>query len=468
VYGGKGSKLVPQISAMQGNNVLQTTMQLVISAGKEVAIVHLHATSATMDAATQFVTQMKDSDLLADVSPELRKIIVNVAPPQLVGEREVLRGDLFDVIELRGGDRIQGTIGETEYKLNTFYGPIDLPADHVVGLINVGHFKPTQLLVTADGEIFGGTLAKDSIAIQLSSGQTTQVPLAQIVRMGYRKRPGEAEEWTFDKPMIVLHNGERMNVTLPSDPIEVMTRYGPVKISPAAIATIAFESPESGVHLIRLTDGSKFAGLVAADHFDLQLTGTAKPQDVSFPASVVSRFQFANKADDPQSDDPILHLNNQDQLVGTLDGQLKLDTTFDTITINAPELRTLVHAADSDMDVQATLWDQTTLSGQLHDPLVTCNLRSGVSVKIPIALIDRYSNPQPQPSAMMIDRIKAVVADLSADDWKQRERAEAQLVAMGPVVAGVLKDMSSSVSPEAQQRIDSVLKQLEKKTGEQQ
>ncbi|HMB94478.1 MAG TPA: hypothetical protein VKK61_00415, partial [Tepidisphaeraceae bacterium] len=90
--------------------------------------------------------------------------------------------------------------------------------------------------------------------------------------------------------------------------------------------------------------------------------------------------------------------------------------------------------------------------------------KSGVAVKIPLSLIDHYSNPQPQPSAMMMDRIKAVAADLSADDWKQRERAQSQLVSMGPIVVGVLKQMSGSVPPEAQQRIDAILKQLEKKS----
>jgi hypothetical protein len=110
------------------------------------------------------------------------------------------------------------------------------------------------------------------------------------------------------------------------------------------------------------------------------------------------------------------------------------------------------------------MWDGTTLSGQLHDPMVSCNLKSGVVVKIPMALIDHYSNPQPQPSALMVERIKTIVADLSADDWKQRDRAEAQLIAMGPIVSGVLKGMSGSVPPEAQQRIGSVLKQLEKKS----
>jgi hypothetical protein len=70
------------------------------------------------------------------------------------------------------------------------------------------------------------------------------------------------------------------------------------------------------------------------------------------------------------------------------------------------------------------------------------------------------------PSPMMIDRIKSIVGELSADDFKQREQAEQQLVAMGPAVAAVLKQLSGTLPPEAQQRVESILKQLEKKTAD--
>jgi hypothetical protein len=63
----------------------------------------------------------------------------------------------------------------------------------------------------------------------------------------------------------------------------------------------------------------------------------------------------------------------------------------------------------------------------------------------------------------MVERIKTVVSQLSAEDWKAREAAEAQLAAMGPTVASVLREMLPSQPPEAQQRIESILKQLGKK-----
>jgi hypothetical protein len=217
------------------------------------------------------------------------------------------------------------------------------------------------------------------------------------------------------------------------------------------------------VHTIELTDGSKFAGLLPAPQFEMQLVGTSSQQKVNFSAATVSRLQFASRSETSDADAPTLELTNQDTLVGSLSGQLQLDTLFDSIAINATELRSLVHAPDAGLDVQVTLWDQTTLSGQLRQPEVSCDLKSGVTVKVPVALIERYVNPLPKPSDTMVERIKAVVTELGADDWKQRERAEAQLVAMGSVVIPILKEMSGTVSPEAQQRIDSILKQVEKK-----
>ena len=462
IYGAKGAKTLPQINAQPNSNVVQAVISLTIPAGKQVALLHVHATSASQESGTQFVSSLKPNQLLAQVPMELRKIIINIGMAQAIGEREVLRGDLFDVVELRGGDQMKGTLTDKTYKLDTFYGPIELPAERVVGLINVGQYRPRQLLVTIDGEVFGGTLGKETVGMQLSSGQQTQVPLSQLSRFGYRKRQGEPEEWTFNRPMILLRSGERMLVAAPTAPIDVMTRYGLLKLNPESIASILFQTEEHGVHEIILTDVSKFAGLVPADRFDMQLVGTTAAQNVSFPATSVARLQLTSKPDDPADEAPTLELTNQDQLIGTLAGQLKLDTAFDTIAIDAAEVRGLTHAPEAGLDVQATLWDQTTLSGQLREPEVTCQLKSGVSLKIPVPLIDKYTNPQPRPSETMIERIKSVVAELSAEDWKQRERAESQLLAMGSVVTGVLRELSAAQPPEAQQRIESVLKQLEK------
>lgn len=477
VFAGKGSKLAPQINAPQGNSFVQSTLSVSIGAGKEIAILHLHTSAPSQEEGIAFVNSIKESDLLKNIPREIRKLIINFRAAQgIIGDVEILRGDLLDVVELKSGDQFKGTLKEKAFTLQTFYGPIEMPVDQVIGLINVGRFRPRQLMVTGDGQIFGGELEKKTIDLQLSSGQVTQIPLSQISRVGYRKREGEPEEWIFEKPLVLMRSGERVGVMLPADPVEVVTRYGKLTLPPDAIAAIAFQSEEHGVHDITLVDGSRFAGLLSADQFNMKLdvpggaTGAddvAAPQVVKFPASSIARLQFTNKVAENDDDASTIQLANDDLLMGTLTGQIKLDTAFDTITVNATEIRTLEHSPGAGLDVSVVLWDGTTLSGQVQDHVIPAQLAGGVKINIPVTLLVRYEQPQPQPSAQMVERIKGMIARLNADDWKERDRAEQQLVSMGPVASGVLKKLRENQPPEAQQRIDSILKELEKQRAAQ-
>jgi len=459
VFSGRGTKQPLTINWQQGNNVVNASLQTTIPANTEIAILHLHATAVSAQAGTEWVNNLKESAILKTVPQELRKILVNwVSGQGYIGDRELLRGDLFDVIELRGGDQMKGTLKEPSYKLETFYGNVELPVDRVIALMNVGDFRPRQLIVTVDGEIFGGKLAKDTLSMELSSGQTTQVPLSQVTRAGYRKRPNEPEEWKFDKPFMMMRSGDRVAVTMPQQPIDVITRYGPLKVDPKTIQAIVFQSDEHGVHEVRLTDGSHFAGLVSAGQFDMKLAGSGPEQVVKFPVSGINRMQFVAEPSDIDEDTtPTLKLANEDVLVGTLTGQLKLDTAFDTLTVDAAQVRKLAHASDAGLDVQVTLWDQSIVSGQLQDPQVQCTLKSGLVLSVPVALVQEYAHPEPQPSSAMVEKIRETVAKLNAEDWKERDRAASQLMEMGPIVAPVLKSLRDAQPPEAQQRIDTVL-----------
>ena len=466
MYGGKGAKSVPSINWAQGNNSIQVTCAPTIPGGKEIALMHFHMTTGTVDAGQKFVLGMKESKMLASLPANIRRLIVNFRGGEnFIGDYEILRGDILDVVELRSGDQLKGTLQAKSFKLKAFYGSVELPVDKVIGMINAGEFRPRQLIVTRDGEIYGGNLETDKMALELSSGQITEIPLSQISRMGYRKRGGESDEWTFDKPLVLMRSGDRICVQMPSKDVEVATRYGTLKLKPEMVAAISFQSEDMGVHQLFLTDGSHFAGLVVGDVFDMKLAGEGPEQIVKFPAASIRRLQLNSKTEEPDEDQAVLNLANDDLLVGILVGSLKLDTAFSTLNINAQEIKKLTHTAGSPSDVQIVLWDDTTISGQLQEQELACKLKSGLDIKVPVALIEDYSQPRPQPSAAVVETIKKLVAELNADDWKQRDAAREKLIAMGTVVINTLKQMRSDQSPEAQQGIDLVLQQLEKNAG---
>src|SRR4051812_36385885 len=271
MFAGKNALVAGNVQWEQGNNVMQYMLQLDVPAGKSVALMHLHAIAPSPDKGAEIVSSLKLSKIVNDLTPDIRKIIVNFPVNRnFVGDREILRGGLFDVVELRGGDSLFRTLQDKSWKLQTLYGAFELPADKVVGIINVGQFRPRQLLVSSEGEMIGGNLAKQTVDLQLGSGQVTQIPLSQISRIGYRKRADEPDEWKFDKPLVLLGSGDRLNIQMPDDPLSVVTRYGTLKLAPSTIASITLQGDEHGVHQVVLNNGSKFAGLVSADQLTLK------------------------------------------------------------------------------------------------------------------------------------------------------------------------------------------------------
>ena len=334
--------------------------------------------------------------------------------------------------------------------------------DQVIGLINVGRYRPRQLVITNDGQIVGGQLKKTAIELQLSSGQVTSIPLSQITRIGYRRQSAEPAEWNFEgKALVMTRDGERVAIQLPTAPVEVLTRYGRLELKPEQIGGIILQNDDSGVHEIELTDGSRFAGLMGADEVSAQLL-MAKGQTAQFPIGQISRIQFAGKVAESDDFTPMFHLANEDLLVGTLAGTLKLDTAFDTISVNGAEVKSMDRLAEGSRDVQVVMWDGATLSGQVESPTVDCRLKSGVEMSIPVPLLEHYTQPQPAPSAEMLDRIRTAIKDLSDPDWKRRDRAASVLTRMGPVVEGSLNEMRVNQPEEAQRSIDNILAGLEK------
>jgi len=469
MYGGKGAKVLPTSVGQQNRRWISAVIPITIAVGKEVALMHFHGTSANAEASAKFVTTSKASKLMGDIPRAIRALIVNfVASQSLLGDdTELLRGDTFDCVELRTGDQIKGTLKDASYKVHTTYGTVEVPADKVAGLLCFGQSQPRQLVVTVDGEIYGGRIDSPGVNMQMSNGQNTLLPLSQVSRVGYRRRPSESEELVMDKPMLFLRSGERIFIGLPEADIPLATRFGPLQLASKAVSSINFQG-EDGVtlHQVTLNDGSRFGGLVTTDAIEVAVRAAAG-QAVRFPIATVGRLVLSPRVDDVDDTAALLQLGGDDALVASLTGQLKLQTSFDTLTLDARQIKTLVRAraAYACAEAQVTLWDDTTLNGLLLSPMLDCQLRCGINLRVAMPLVTNYLQPAAQPSQTVVDRVKQIVAELNNDDWKQRDHAQAQLQAMGPVIASVLRQLRPDQPPESQQRIDLLLNQFKPAAG---
>lgn len=482
---GPGSKVVGTWQTQQGTDQVNLTFDVDVPARRTVALVHFQAVRPTTNDVVAFMQQAKDKELLDGIPKDLRRAIANfrVAAGLTLAGLELPRAELLDTVELRTGDRYRGTLADAAFKLDTFHGPVELPADRVLGMVTAGTYRPAQLFVTRDGEVVGGTLGRgaDAIRLQLSSGQWVNLPLSDVTKIGCRKRPGEPEEFKLDKPMAFLQDGQRLIVDAPAADVPVTTVCGTVSLKPEWVASITLRGEEHAVHQVRLRDGSRFSGVVGGDSIDLRLAGATvaagggssgsaeRRGAVRFPLASIVRLQLvATPEDAGDADDvPALTLANGDLLVGTAAGTLELDTGFDVLRLAGDEVRGLRPAEVPDGrrgnpgEVTVTMWDGANISGRLKGDGVEFAPRSGRPVRVPVGLVARYAHPTPTPPPELLERIKATVRDLSNDDWKTRDRAAEQLRSLGQSAVAVLRPMRDGQPPEAQKMIDTILKALE-------
>jgi hypothetical protein len=257
-----------------------------------------------------------------------------------------------------------------------------------------------------------------------------------------------------------MRTGERLSIEMPKDPITVHTRFGPMKLQPDSLTSIIFQNEEHAIHEIHMTDGTRLAGLV--DSVQLEAKLASSEQSIKFPLTSAARLQLRPEVTDVDENAPQLKLANEELLVGTLSGKLKLDTGFSLLNLDADGIKALSRVPESPQDVHVTLWDETSFKGQLQDPDITCVTKGGLEVKVPIVLVDEYLQPLPKPSAAMVARIKELVADLNNDDWNARQKAQEKLTSMGTIAVAVLKDLKADQPEEAQSRINQILAALEK------
>src|SRR5687767_524993 len=111
VAAARGSKLAPQFTSEPGGNAIEFTYDVEVPPRRTIALIHVHARRPSRADAAAFARSTKEKDWLRGLPKQVVGWLANFPTGErLAGGAEVLRGDLLDVVELRGGDLYKGTL----------------------------------------------------------------------------------------------------------------------------------------------------------------------------------------------------------------------------------------------------------------------------------------------------------------------------------------------------------------------
>jgi len=372
----------------------------------------------------------------------------------------VTRLEREDRIELNNGNVMMGTIVNKSYAVTTLYGKIEVPARRVVGIVP-DRDKPRRVrLVQTDGQVIVGTLADQAVKLALPAGSTLDVPPESIRQLGYRISKDRPAGFAASQPMVLLRSGDRLIWTECRPKLQLAGPWGAVDLPPQSLRRIERTDTEGRGHRARLRGGTVLVGTLGPKKVTLSLKVAGELEVASKDVRLIS---LPTKTLTPFTPAATMLLHNGSRLLGRLEHEsLALRTEFGQIKVYVGDFKTLTCDAKRAAHVTITLWDGTTLKGQLAAPKLTCRIEpNGPRIRLMTTRIASITQPFPLLRPAARKKAEKLIAQLAAESYTDRQAATKELVKMGKGVAGLLKKHANSPDAEVRQRIEDILRQID-------
>lgn len=183
----------------------------------------------------------------------------------------VFRGTAkYDVMELKNGDLLTGTMLNDQIGIQTAYARLAFRKDQIASLLLEGDIANIEQIIVINGDVFSGFVLEKTIRFRLSTGSEIEVRREKIKRMGIRMLPYEKKEYP-QKDVTVLKNGDVFSGVVKTTRITVQTSYASVPAKISDIALIEFIGKDRVVTKIRLKNGNTMQGLLQEEDLAIDL-----------------------------------------------------------------------------------------------------------------------------------------------------------------------------------------------------
>ncbi|MBN1943762.1 MAG: hypothetical protein JW849_10760 [Phycisphaerae bacterium] len=396
VYASRRAKHRPDVQAPMNNNTISYRTTLTIPPGEMRALCFFEAQRNTFDEAVGLLKTFRPERELAKVPKALRDIIVNMSGDVLlIGRLEIPRSRASDKVVLRDESEVNGTILNSSFPVETFFGRVDLPAENVVGLAVLEPNDRFVQIALADGQIVGGVSADAPLKVRLADGKELALPPHRIATAGYHICQPKPEEISLTGPMLLLRSGQQLRFDPAALPLEFLTEYGPIRLKGDDLCELRLVSDGAGrLHQAIFRNGSILTGLWTAEAVQTPLTlGPKLSVDRETLAGVL--FHRTSETDDPNL--LRLRLSNGDVLIGTLpDTPLAVETELGEVTVSPKQIQTLRRLPGSPGRAAIQLQDETTVSGVLKEPILRFTVAPDVALSVHVARVAKLQRGKPK------------------------------------------------------------------------
>jgi len=187
------------------------------------------------------------------------------------------RPDDDDVLVLRNGDRLTGTILNESFSLKTPYGALTFNNQIVAGIDLEGGSNHIESIVTVNNNRFSGFIEEPVFDFKLHEGPQVGIRREKVLKAVFRVRDAEREDIT-QRQFLILTNKDFFSGEILNDQFVIATTYAKVPVMLGDVESVTLVGGTNHLTEVVFRNGDFLQGVLEWEdiHVELDIGPTIK------------------------------------------------------------------------------------------------------------------------------------------------------------------------------------------------
>ncbi len=384
VFGDARGATEPTTDLADGRDTPQITHHVEVPPRAQVGIAVIVAQRTSSDEATTWLQSFSSRDALKKAGVRIQ----NFAYMSGFHVAGLLRGTEWDLVELRNGNRLKGSLQVPTWEVATPYGHRSVAREDVAGVIFGSPGTAQDALVLHRGDVLVGDLGVGPLPLTASWGGKVPVPRKNIARIGLAHSGDPEERVASTAHVVTLRRGDQLRGQLVGDSLRLAAPYGTVELPIDRVAQLLLTAANGRLHEATLADGSVFSGILLDSAIRLR---REDGEELELARSLLESVEAPPLLLEPAIDhsSPVLTLSNGDRWYASpTEEPMHLVASFGPLDLPLAEIGTIDFGTPHPRAAIVQLADGGSVTVQFSDDDLTFRLSGGMELNVPLVFLE--------------------------------------------------------------------------------
>jgi len=175
-----------------------------------------------------------------------------------------------DILLLRNGDKLTGTVVNENFSIRTSYAHIVIESKYIAGINLEGGANNIESIITVNNNRFSGFIDDAFISFKLTSGQLLEIGHEHLLKIIFQQRPQETAGMKW-RQFMQLKDGDYFHGQILTKDITISTTYAKIPLDFATTESITLIGDANPLTTVKMTNGDTVQGILETEDIEIEL-----------------------------------------------------------------------------------------------------------------------------------------------------------------------------------------------------